>query len=448
MLNISENKLNQTVDLSHLKSYQIVAQKVRYKKFYKILRYSFFTLVLFTFLPWTQNIRSRGFVTTLRPEQRPQTVQSAIAGRVEKWFVQEGDFVKKGDTIMFISEIKDDYFDPKLLERTASQVEAKSQSVGSYEDKIVALDRQISALTQERILKLEQASNKLMQAKLKVQTDSIDLEAAKIQRNIAQRQYDRVLQLQNEGLKAVIDVEDKNIKLQENLAKLVSQENKLLASRNEVINAQIEISSIDASYNEKISKASSEKFTAISAKFEASGQVDKLKNQFANYEIRTDLHYIRAPQDGYINKAIQKGIGETFKEGSDIVNIMPSNVDLAVETFVNPMDLPLLHKGEKVRIIFDGWPAIVFSGWPNMSFGTYGGVIIAVERFISPNGKYRVLIAPDSEDNPWPEQIRAGSGSETLALLENVPIWYEIWRHINGFPANYYQPDTTKNTEK
>ncbi len=135
----------------------------------------------------------------------------------------------------------------------------------------------------------------------------------------------------------------------------------------------------------------------------------------------------------------------TFKEGEELVGIMPSQYDLAVETFVKPIDLPLLHIGEKVRVQFDGWPAIVFSGWPNVSYGTYGAKVVAIENFISDNGKYRVLLVPDSNDQKWPEAIRVGSGARTIALLEDVPIWFELWRQINSFPPNYYQP---KNTNK
>jgi hypothetical protein len=120
---------------------------------------------------------------------------------------------------------------------------------------------------------------------------------------------------------------------------------------------------------------------------------------------------------------------------------MPINIDIAVETFVEPLDLPLMHKGENVQIQFDGWPAIVFSGWPNTSFGTFTGEVVAIENFISPNGKYRVLIAPAKGTPEWPEALRAGAGAETFALLEDVPVWYEIWRQLNGFPPNYYQPN-------
>ena len=92
--------------------------------------------------------------------------------------------------------------------------------------------------------------------------------------------------------------------------------------------------------------------------------------------------------------------------------------------------------------------AIVFSGWPNVSYGTYGGEVVAIENFISDNGKYRVLLAPDNEDNPWPSAIRVGSGAYTMALLDDVPIWFELWRKINGFPPNFYQPENRTGNEK
>jgi len=212
-----------------------------------------------------------------------------------------------------------------------------------------------------------------------------------------------------------------------------------------VINAKVELSRINAAYADKISKAQSDMFTAQSVQFDAEAQVTKLENAYANYKKRNTLLHITAPQDGYVNKALKSGIGEAFKEGEQLVSIMPAKYDLAVETYVKPIDLPLIHPGEKVRVQFDGWPAIVFSGWPNVSYGTYGATVVAIENFISPNGKYRVLLAPDGEDHEWPEAIRVGSGVKTIALLNDVPIWFELWRQLNSFPPNFYQPEKNSN---
>jgi len=448
MLNISHNQLNKSVDLTKSKSGKRVFHTRYYKYFNRFLGAFAVVGVIILFLPWTQNITGRGNVTTLTPDQRPQSIQSPIPGRIENWFVREGDYVAKGDTIMQISEIKSEYFDPNLVERTGQQRDAKQQSVGSYGEKVKALNRQIAALSNERELKLQQSRNKLLQSKLKVQSDSIDFVVSKTNKQIAQRQFDRTVTLQEEGFKATRDVENKRLKLQETEAKLISQENKLLASENEVLNAQVEISRVSAAYADKISKAQSDKYTAQSSQFDTEAQVSKLDNQYSNYQMRNDLLFIKAPYNGFINKAIRGGVGQTFKEGEALVGMMPSKVDLAVETFVAPIDLPLLHIGEKVRVQFDGWPAIVFSGWPNISYGTYGAKVVAIENFISANGRFRVLLAPDEEDHKWPKDIRAGSGAFTMALLEDVPIWFELWRQLNGFPPNYYQPEGETTAKK
>ena len=447
MLNISNTNEFPTKNLEKYKNVKGLDYRPHYKILNRIIGFVSVIGLLFLLLPWTQNISGSGSVTTLKPNQRPQTIQTIIAGKIEKWYVQEGDFVKKGDTILFISEIKEDYFDPNLVENTKNQVDAKRMSVQSYESKVKTLSSQIRAIENERVLKLQQAKNKIKQAVFKVKSDSMDLVAVRTQLKIAKTQFNRAITLEKDGLKALTDVEEKRLKLQEADAKVITQENKLLTSQNEFINAKVEINRISAEYSEKSSKAESDQYTAKSNQYDTEAQVNKLENQYANYSIRNGMYYIKAPQDGYVNRALQSGLGENIKEGTPVVSIMPSQYDIAVETFVNPIDLPLLRKGEKVRVWFDGWPTIVFSGWPEMSYGTFGGEIIAIENFISANGKFRILIAPDKNEARWPKQVSIGSGAQTIALLNNVPIWFEIWRTLNGFPPNYYKP-TTKTTKE
>lgn len=445
MLNISEKSIQDKINADEIPALKKVEAKKSGRVFLRLTLIFFGLLIIIMFLPWTQNIRGTGNVTTLRPDERPQTIHSIIAGRIEKWYVREGDFVNKGDTIMYISEIKDEYFDPELLVRTEQQLKSKEMSVQSYMEKIKSLDNQIDALSKTSQLKLEQAKNKRRQAKLKVKSDSMDFQAAKINFDISNEQFKRYEKLHEDGLKSQTDLENRRLKMQESQAKMISAENKLLSSRNELINASVELSSIQAQYKDQISKAESDKFTAMSSMYDAEAVVTKLQNQYMNYSVRTGMYYITAPQDGYITKAIQSGIGETIKEGEEIVSIMPSKYTLAVEMYISPIDLPLVTLGQHVRIQFDGWPAIVFSGWPNTSYGTYGGEIVAIDNFISTNGKYRVLVAQDPDDHPWPDALRVGAGATSMILLSDVPIWFEVWRKINGFPPNYYK--NTLNTK-
>ncbi|HCY88734.1 MAG TPA: biotin attachment protein, partial [Chitinophagaceae bacterium] len=113
-------------------------------------------LIVFLFIPWTQNIRSSGSITTLRQEERPQQVNSVIPGKVVAWYVKEGDFVKAGDTIIQLAEVKEDYFDPELLDRTKEQMTAKELSVENYKQKASAADQQVAALLQARDFKMAQ----------------------------------------------------------------------------------------------------------------------------------------------------------------------------------------------------------------------------------------------------------------------------------------------------
>ena len=448
MLNISNGSISKYIEQSKYASLNRAELRTSGNVLRKTLTVFFGFAFLFMFVPWTQNIRAGGNVTTLKPDQRPQTIHSVIGGRIEKWFVQEGDFVNKGDTIMFISEVKDDYFDPNLLGRTQEQLKAKEMSVDSYMEKVKALDNQVDALVQTASLKLQQAKNKYKQAELKVVADSMDYQAYRTNFEIAKTQFERFEGLYDKGLKSLTDLENKRNSMRKAQAEMISGENKLLTSRNELINAEVELISIQAQYRDDIAKAESEKYTALSSMYDAEAVVTKLQNQYMNYSVRTGMYYITAAQDGYITKAIQSGIGETIKEGTPIVSIMPSKYDLAVAMYVKPIDLPLLEKGAPVRIQFDGWPAIVFSGWPNTSYGTYGGKVFAIDNFISDNGLYRVLVEPDPEDHTWPEALRVGAGTTNMLLLKDVPIWYELWRQINGFPADYYKPISQNEGEK
>ncbi len=437
MLNISDNSVRNAINTDRFSAFSKLT-KPQKSVLLRLIAGALFIVLLAMFLPWTQNIRAKGYVTTLQPDHRPQTIHSIIPGRIEQWYVREGDYVNKGDTIIFISEVNEKFLDPELLQRTEQQVQAKELTVGSYMDKVKALDAQVEALVSNKRLKFQQARNKLKQARLKVQSDSIALEAAKTDNGIALRQLERVEELYSEGIKSLTEVEQKRQYVQTTLSKKVGAENQLLTSINEVLNAEMELSAINAEYNDKIAKAESEKYASLSNMYDARAMVPKLQNELRNYSIRSGMYYITAPQDGYITKAIKSGIGETIKEGTEIVSIMPADYQLAVSMYVNPIDLPLINKGQVVRMQFDGWPAIVFSGWPNASYGTFAGNVVAIDNFISPNGKYRVLVAPDSSDHQWPEAIRVGAGANTITLLDNVPVWFELWRKLNGFPPNYY----------
>jgi len=410
-------------------------------------RWLLFILGLFVaclFLPWTQNIKAKGIVTSLFQEQRPQAVNSPIPGKIMKWWVREGDFVKKGDTLIQISEIKEDYLDPNLVNRTEQQVNAKKGAISFYTGKVNVTESQIQNLQNSKKLKIEQIVNKLKQLENKLGGERAELMAGINEFNLAKDQFERQQKMYEQGLVSQTQLQQRNVVFQNAQAKKTVAENKLEQTIQEIVNTKIELRGVEQEYNEKINKAEGERLQSLGTIEVGKGEVAKLENQVSNYRIRNGMYIILAPQDGQITQAKKAGLGEVIKEGEDLMSIVPPKVNYAVEMFVRPVDLPLISKGQKVRFMFDGFPAIIFSGWPNQSYGTFGGQVMAIENSISPNGMFRVLVSEDLHDRPWPDQVKIGGGAQGISLLKNVPIWYELWRNINGFPPDYYQASSKK----
>ncbi|GAB2561288.1 HlyD family secretion protein [Spirosoma areae] len=402
-------------------------------------------------LPWQQNINGVGSITALTPQDRPQTIQNVIPGRIEQWAVKDGDFVRKGDTILVISDTKDDYFDPNLPQRLSEQFTAKQGSLEATNAKIRALDGQIRALKTGVGIKLSAVRNKVRQGEFKVAADEADLIAVRKNYQIALDRLNRFEKGYANGLFSLTDLEARRLKVQEDNAKVISQEAKLNVSRQELVNAQLDLGTVQADFQEKLAKTQSDRSSAVSYRAEADGEIAKLSNKMSSVDVRRGLYVVRAPQNGYVVRPAKAGIGELIKEGESIATLQPARPQLAVELFVRAMDVPLIQPGRIVRLQFDGWPAIQFAGWPTVSVGTFGGRVAVIDAVSSPNGTYRLLVQPVIQpgDQPWPTQLRVGSGVYGWVMLDDVPVWYEIWRQLNGFPPSLHQePNDEKGAKK
>ncbi|MET4106763.1 biotin/lipoyl-binding protein [Hymenobacter sp. UYP22] len=444
MLNLSNQDIDDTVWDEELKlSHRELLDPKGGRRLGRVLLIVGLVFLIILFLPWRQTIEGTGSLTTLRPQDRPQTVQNQIAGRIEHWNVREGQLVKRGDTILTISEIKDEYFDPNLPARLNEQLAAKRGTVGAYDAKVVATDQQINALRLTLDVQLSAGRNRITQARNTVSIDSADLVAVTNFYQIARSRLARYEDGYKNGLFSLTDIETRRLKLQEDLAKVVAQRNKLRNSQQSLANARIELANLRAKYEQDVAKALSDRSSAVSSKVSSEGEVASLRNKIANVDVRRGLYVVRAPQSGYVVRTLKAGIGETIKEGESIATLQPDAPLLAAELYVRAMDVPLIQRGRQVRLQFDGWPAIQFSGWPSVAVGTFGGTVTVIDVVSSTNGKYRLLVRPDrhhERDNPWPAQLRLGSGVYGWVILDSVPVWYEIWRQLNGFPPTLKAP--------
>jgi multidrug resistance efflux pump len=308
---------------------------------------------------------------------------------------------------------------------------------------------QIQAIEKGRELKIQQLKNYLNQLRSKLKAEQAELVAASNDYTFALDQRDRQRKMFQEGLVSQTQLQQRELAYQNSTAKKTVIENKIAQTKQEIENNQVEQNSAIQEYMEKMQKAEGERLSSLSDANTSLADAAKLDNQAANYQMRNKMYVMTAPQDGQVVQVKKSGIGEIIKDGESIGTVVPAGMsNFAVEVFVRPVDLPLIDRGQKVRLIFDGFPTIVFTGWPEGSYGTFGGEIVAFENTISENGMFRVLVTPDRDDKPWPRQIKVGSGAKSIVLLKNVSIWYELWRNINGFPPDYYKVNSNVKSKK
>ena len=431
MLNISRNAIRDKVSPEVLQTFEKTSISKTISRFLKWTSVLTVFVLILLFIPWTQNIAGYGKITNYDPAVRPQDVQSPIPGRIQQWFVREGDTVQEGDTLAYLTEIDPSYFDPNLLDRIDQELEAKRLAADAYLEKANAQAQQVDALTQSLVIKRRELD-------LKIQSDSADLQAAEVQIELAERQYLRADTLFQEGIKSRYELEQRQQKYQDAQAKFTSASNKYQQSI-------AERARLEADYAEYIAKARSEQFTAISSREAALAEIAKLENRRSTVEVRQTYHTVRAPQNGVVSRIYIRGIGENIKAGTPIAELFPTSDDRAVEVYVRAMDMPLLREGHLGQIEFEGFPALAISGEPGLTFGTYDAHVAVIQQTPESNGMFRVLLRPSEE---WPERLPFGTGARAYILLDEVPVWYELWRQINGFPAEAYPAPSDGNGMK
>ncbi|MEM8826182.1 MAG: HlyD family efflux transporter periplasmic adaptor subunit [Pseudomonadota bacterium] len=295
-------------------------------------------------VPWVQTATGSGTVVALNPQDRVQNVTALVSGRIQNWYVQDGQKVEEGDPIV---ELADN--DPQLISRL-------------------------------------QAERELVDARI---------EAARSALGVAQLDVTRNRSLFDEGLGARRDYE---------LARIRAAE---LAGR--LAEARAERTRVDINLS------------------------------------RQSVQLVRAPREGVIQRISGGDTATLVSQGDVLATFAPVEAERIVELYIDGRDVPLISPGRKVRLEFEGWPAIQFSGWPSIAQGLFDGQVRSVDLATSPNGLFRVLVEEDPEKAPWPNEpfVRLGASVRGWILMDEVTVGFELWRQLNDFPLQ--NPDTRAN---
>lgn len=394
-----------------------------------------FASVLLTliFAPWQQTASGIGRVVAYNPLDRQQMLSAPVKGRILKWNVTEGSWVKKGQ---IIAQMEDN--DPQAMTRIQQQKQAAIEQEKLSEQQADAYLNKINSLKASRQLQLRANSLKIKMAQQKYQVVQQKLKATVAALRVAEINYQRQKKLRQENIVSIRTLEVSELKV----AKLRAEENALRA---DLLAAQAEIVATRAMRLKKAAEDQSKIDSALAEFQKSKNNAAYSKSAIAKIELamgRQASQIIRAPRDAAVLRLLVTQQSELLKPGDPIAILVPQTQNFSVELWIDGNDVPLITPGRHVRLQFEGWPAIQFSGWPSVAVGTFGGLVYLIDVANSANGKFRVLVKPDAQDAAWPNvpYLRQGMKVKGWIFLNNVRLGYEIWRQLNGFPPSFDRP--------
>ncbi len=381
------------------------------------------------FAPWQQFVAGSGRVVAFDPLLREQVVQAPISGRVSRWAkgMREGIRVKQGEMIV---EIRD--LDPNLLTRMKEKISATHRELVSLKEVSKAYESKVEAyqVVKREVVAAAEEYIKMSEQKLRAERQNLQaVEAARLQ---VEADYTRQKLLAKDGLVSEFKQQVARRKLEEALAK-VEQAKAYIASAQNGVNAK------NRERGSKERKAQADIDSATAERRKAQGDVAKTEKTLIDLNVkltRQQSQIVTAPWDGFIFKLETFQQGAIVKQGDPLFTLVPKTTDRAVEIWLDGNDASWVTTGQHVRLQFEGWPGIQFVGWPSIAVNTFGGTVAVVDSTDNGKGQFRILVRPDPSDKKWPSDrfLRQGVLTNGLVMLERVPLWFELWRQLNGFP--------------
>ncbi len=388
-----------------------------------------FLLVLgsFVFVPWQQSLRGEGRVIAYAPLERQQDLKVPIDGRVVAWNVQEGQHVEEGQLIATISDN-----DPSLASRLARSRDAALDRLETARQTGRVYEQQILSLETARSAAVAAASDRIEMARSRVTALHQTFDAAIATQRAAELQLTRTRALANDGLTSTRNLELAELAVQTGAAEIERARATHVAAQSEVQSLRAEKTRTEATLSAELDRA---RASLQQARAELA-TTDALLQDREVAVARQETMKIVAPRAGSILRQLVRQNGEYVSAGDSIAILVPTTDARAVELWLDGRDGPLATAGRHVRLQFEGWPAVQFVGWPSVAVGTFGGTLAFVDAAADERGRFRVVVVPDTTDEPWPssEQLRQGVRAKGWILLDQVRLGYELWRQWNGFP--------------
>jgi membrane fusion protein, adhesin transport system len=394
------------------------------------------------FVPWQQTVNCRGTIVAYAPVERMQEITARVSGQVRRWHVVEGSRVKMNDPLV---DIEDN--DPELAERLEAQRDFLTERISAARQELTELSAAASAQVAARDAAIKAAEANRDAAAMGIQVAEQAMANATFARDFELNRFEMFDDLftnpQFGGLESKLSRDEARMRADRAVTDTDKADAEIARARAALLTQESLLVQADAAGLSAIAVARSNLRKAEQNLFGIEREIQEIDNRIERFKARR----VVAPCDGVVFRVAANVIqgGQFIKEGDELCTIVPDTNDRVAELFLDGVDAPIVlayadrHGGmPHVRLQFEGWPAVQFSGWPELAIGTFGGRIRQVDAASGLAGQCRVLVEPDAvmRGDTWPdaEFLRQGNQVIGWVFLNRVPLGFEIWRRLNGFP--------------
>lgn len=371
--------------------------------------------------------------------------------RVEERRFRAGDRLVQEDRVVEAGEIIVSIRDPNmhLTADLARERQAIEERLTQARERASSISKQIEALRGSQENALKAARNRLEMGKKRLEASREAVRAARKTLELADENHGMQQKLFDKGLASKLEFLTASQRKEVTDADWRRAQQAELAAADEVQALEAELIKARNDTDAALQAAQALQQQAQADAFAASRDLIQIKVR----QRRQDTQDVTAPCDGTIFRVLANASqgGAFVKTGDPLVVLIPevkAGSKRVAELFVDGNDAPLITelwrervaRGEapdiKVRLQFEGWPAIQWVGWPSVAVGTFGGQIVSVDAHDDGKGRFRILVEPDPMDDPWPKDfsLRQGVRATGWVLLNRVTLGWELWRRLNGFP--------------
>ncbi|CAN8142281.1 Membrane fusion protein (MFP) family protein [uncultured Thiomicrorhabdus sp.] len=302
------------------------------------------------------------------PSTQIQVIQNLEGGIVEELFVKAGDSVQKGQTLLKLdnTQFASSFGESQMRE---SQLIARAQrlaaeATGKDLNPPQKFDNPKVQALFDREYELYTARKKQHKSNDTIIVEQIEQKKFELRGTLAQKtQLERSLKLITQEVDLMRPLVRQGVASEVDLLRLQRDQNEVLSKLKDVQSTIPQIRSVITEYRAKRVEAKEDFMNQSQQELnEVLSEKAQLEESKVALEDRVQRTDVKSPVHGTIKQVFVNTIGGVVQPGSDIVEIVPDDDTLVLETKIKPADIGFLYPGLKAKVKFTAYDFAIYGG--------------------------------------------------------------------------------------